>query len=98
MSGTKLYVGNLPYDTTEDELTQLFGTKGDLKSVNIVRDRYTQRSRGFGFVEYNTAEHAALAKTELNGAPLKGRPLRVDSAQDNKRGDRDQDRAPRQER
>ena len=96
MATTKLYVGNLPYDTTEDELTQLFGTKGELKSVNIVRDRYTQRSRGFGFVEYNTTEHAERARAELNGAPLKGRPLRVDSAQDNKR-DRG-DRAPQQER
>jgi RNA recognition motif-containing protein len=85
MSGTKLYIGNLPYDATEEELTQLFSSKGELKSVNIVRDRYTQRSRGFGFVEYSTSEHAGRARAELNGTPLKGRPLRVDSAQDNKR-------------
>lgn len=88
MSGTKLYVGNLPYDATEEELSQLFGAKGDLKSVNIVRDRYTQRSRGFGFVEYAASEQAERAKAELNGAPMKGRPLRVDSAQDNKRAPR----------
>jgi len=81
MSSNKLYVGNLPYDTTEEELNQLFASKGEVTSVNIVRDRYTQRSRGFGFVEYATSELADKARAELNGAALKGRPLRVDSAQ-----------------
>jgi RNA recognition motif-containing protein len=72
-----LYIGNLSYDATEDELRQHFAQHGEVKSVKIVTDRDTGRPRGFGFVEM---ENADKAMDELNGKEFKGRNLRVNEA------------------
>ena len=77
----KLYVGNLSFDTTEDELRNLFGQHGDVQSVRVVTDRETGRSRGFAFVEMD-ADAADTAIRALNGTELGGRALRVNEAHD----------------
>jgi RNA recognition motif-containing protein len=63
---TKLYVGNLPYETTETDLQTLFGAAGQVSTVNIVRDRATGQARGFAFVEMTDAEGAQRAISELD--------------------------------
>jgi RNA recognition motif-containing protein len=74
----KLYVGNLTYDTTEDDLVELFQAYGEVVSAQIIIDRETNRSRGFGFIEMNSgAEEATEA---LNGADYRGRSLTVNEA------------------
>ena len=78
--GNKLYVGSLPYSTTEQELSDLFGQHGTVQSAKVITDRYTGKSRGFGFVEMSTEEEAKNAITALNGAPLGGRTLVVNEA------------------
>jgi len=78
--GTKLYVGSLPYSTTEQELTELFAQHGSVQSAKVISDRYTGQSRGFGFVEMATAEEAQKAITALNGTALGGRTLVVNEA------------------
>lgn len=75
-----LYVGNLPWATTEAELAEVFSQYAEVKSCRIITDRATGRSRGFGFVEV-AAEHAEAAIQALNGAVLGGRPLTVNEAQ-----------------
>ena len=75
-----IYVGNLSYDTTADTLRSLFAEYGEVDSVNVITDRYTGRSRGFGFVEMATEEAAAEAIREMNGRMVDGRELRVDKA------------------
>ncbi|MFV2000879.1 MAG: RNA recognition motif domain-containing protein [Acidimicrobiia bacterium] len=80
----KLYVGNLPWTTNEEELRQMFEEMGDVQSVALITDRETGRSRGFGFVEIDDAG-AEKAMNELNGKDLGGRPLRVNEAQDKPR-------------
>jgi RNA recognition motif-containing protein len=77
----KLYVGNLPFNTTEDELRELFGQHGNVQSVRVVTDRETGRSRGFAFVEMD-ADAAETAIRALNGTQLGGRALRVNEAHD----------------
>ena len=77
----KIYVGNLPWSATEDELKQFFSEYGEVESVAIVLDRETGRSRGFGFVEMGDAD-ADRAISEGNGKPMGGRPLRVNEAQE----------------
>lgn len=74
-----LYVGNLPWNTTADELTAFFGQYGEVVSSRIITDRETGRSRGFGFVEVADGNAARLAQ-ELNGKELGGRPLTVNEA------------------
>ena len=76
----KLYVGNLSYRLTEDELRSPFEAHGDVASVNIVMDRETGRSKGFGFVEMPNDAEAEAAISHLNGTDLAGRPLRIDKA------------------
>ena len=76
----KLYVGNLPYQTTKSDLESLFGTSGDVSSVTVVRDRETGRARGFGFVEMATDEGATRAIEALNNASYGGRNLAVNEA------------------
>jgi RNA recognition motif-containing protein len=76
----KLYVGNLPFSTNEDELRDLFATYGDVQSVNLIVDRETGRLRGFGFVEM--ADGAEAAMEALNGKDFGGRDLRVNEAQE----------------
>ena len=78
--GTKLYVGSLPYSTTEQELSQIFAAHGSVQSAKVITDRYTGQSRGFGFVEMSTEEEAKKAIEALNGTPLGGRTLVVNEA------------------
>jgi RNA recognition motif-containing protein len=77
---TKLYVGNLPYTTSEDELQAMFAPAGPVKTVTVVRDRDTGRSRGFAFVEMETQADAQKAISMMNGKDLEGRPLTVNMA------------------
>ncbi|UCG92594.1 MAG: RNA-binding protein [candidate division WOR-3 bacterium] len=74
MQGTKLYVGNLSYSVTNEELRELFSNYGEVKQVNIVE------GRGFGFVEMSNPSEAEKAKEALNGSNYKGRTLKVDEA------------------
>ena len=75
-----IYVGNLSYGMSEDELRDAFGAFGDVASVKILMDRETGRSRGFGFVEMPNASEAEKAITQLNGTDVGGRPLRINEA------------------
>ena len=85
--GTKLYVGNLNYNTTEDSLRQAFGANGrEVASVSIIMDRETGRPRGFAFVEMATPEAAQQALQELDGQELDGRMLRINEARERERG------------
>ena len=77
---TKLYVGNLPYETTEADLQTLFQPIGQVSTVNIVRDRATGQARGFAFVEMSDAEGARRAISELDRHQLGGRSLTVNEA------------------
>jgi RNA recognition motif-containing protein len=78
--GSKLYVGNLNFDTTDQGLEQSFSEYGEIVSAEVVRDRNTDRSRGFGFVEFSQEEDAQKAKEAMNGKELDGRVLKVDEA------------------
>lgn len=79
---TKIYVGNLPWRTTEAQLSELFVPYGEVISVRIVSDRETGRSRGFAFVTVSTADGAKAAIGALNGSLLGGRALVVNEAND----------------
>ena len=76
----KLYVGNLPYETTEQDLQTLFAGAGTVDSVNVMRDMATGRARGFAFVEMSTDEEAQQAVSMLNEQPFGGRNLTVNEA------------------
>lgn len=78
--GTKLYVGNLSFRTTSDELKDLFSQAGEVESASVIEDRETGRSRGFGFVEMATPEGGAAAIEQFNGKDLGGRALTVNEA------------------
>ena len=75
----KIYVGNLPYSATEDEVRGIFGEFGNVESVNLINDRETGRPRGFGFVEMADSD-ADSAIQALDGKDMGGRPLRVNEA------------------
>ena len=77
---TKLYVGNLSFNTSNEDLQELFGQAGTVESANIVEDRDTGRSRGFGFVEMSSAEEGKTAIEQLNGKEIDGRSLTVNEA------------------
>ena len=77
---TKLYVGNLAFRTTSQELQELFAQAGTVQSASVVEDRDTGRSRGFAFVEMSTNEEAAAAIDQFNGKDLGGRMLKVNEA------------------
>jgi cold-inducible RNA-binding protein len=77
---TKLYVGNLAFQTTSQELQQLFAGAGTVESASVVEDRMTGRSRGFAFVEMSTKEEAATAIDQFNGKEVGGRALKVNEA------------------
>ena len=77
---TRLYVGNLSYDTTEDKLRQLFTEAGPVQSVSLPTDRMTGRPRGFGFVEMETGADAAKAVSMLNGRTIDDREIKVNEA------------------
>ncbi len=78
--GRRLYVGNLPYTATDEELTTLFGQAGTVENVRVMRDMATGRARGFAFVEMATDEDAQKAITEFHQYQLQGRPLVVNEA------------------
>jgi RNA recognition motif-containing protein len=80
----KIYVGNLPFSTTDDDLRDLFARHGEVSSASVVMDRETGRSRGFGFVEMETA-NAQTAITALDGRDMGGRALRVNEAESKSR-------------
>ena len=77
---TKLYVGNLSYDATENDLQDLFAPHGPVTSVDLIMDKATGRSRGFAFVTMETKEAADAAVQALNGQTVNGRPLTVNEA------------------
>jgi RNA recognition motif-containing protein len=76
----KLYVGNLSFDTSTQDLEQLFGEIGTVESTNIIEDRDTGRSRGFGFVEMSSKEEAETAISEFDGKEFDGRELKINEA------------------
>ena len=77
---TKLYVGNLSFETSSKDLQTLFAQTGTVESVSLIEDRETGRSRGFGFVEMSTKEEGAAAIAKFNGHELGGRELKVNAA------------------
>jgi RNA recognition motif-containing protein len=86
--GTKLYVGNLPFGVTSQELGELFSQAGEVVSSNIITDRFSGQSRGFGFVEMGSDEAAQKAINQFNDFQMKGRGLKVNEAKprDNRAG------------
>jgi cold-inducible RNA-binding protein len=76
----KLYVGNLSFQTSSEDLQQLFGQAGTVESASVVEDRETGRSRGFGFVEMSTKEEGHAAIQQFNGHEVGGRALNVNEA------------------
>src|SRR5205085_2540948 len=99
---TRLYVGNLSFRTTSEDLRELFAQVGTVESANIIEDRETGRSRGFGFVEMATKEEANAAIEQFNGKEFGGRNLTVNEAKPRVDrgggGGRDYDRGSRDER
>ncbi len=78
--GAKIYVGGLPYSTTEQQLSDLFAAHGSVASARIITDKFTGQSRGFGFVEMSSESEAQAAITALNGTQFGGRTLTVNEA------------------
>jgi RNA recognition motif-containing protein len=78
--GTKLYVGGLPYSVTEGKLQDIFSAHGTVESANVISDKFTGQSRGFGFVEMSSSGEAQKAIESLNGTQLDGRTLTVNEA------------------
>jgi cold-inducible RNA-binding protein len=77
---SKIYVGNLPFTTTDTDLNAMFAKHGNVTSVNIVTDKYTNRPRGFAFVEMDTDDSAQKAIAALNGTQIEGRAIVVNAA------------------
>ena len=82
----KIYIGNIPFTSTEEELRTVFERHGDVASVSVITDRETGRSRGFAFVEMDDASAADNAIRALDGSELGGRSIRVNEAEDRKGG------------
>jgi len=78
--GSKLYVGGLPYSVTEGSLRELFASHGTVESANVISDKFTGQSRGFGFVEMSSNSEAQAAISSLNGTQFEGRSLTVNEA------------------
>ena len=78
--GTKLYIGNLSFNTTENELQELFSQAGTVQEVTLMQDKFTGKSRGFAFVTMGSEEDAQNAISKLNGQAIEGRPLTVNEA------------------
>ncbi len=83
--GRKLYVGNLPYSADQQSLTEIFSRCGTVDSVNVISDRDTGQSKGFGFIEMSSDSEAQKAIQELNGADCDGRPMTVNEAKPQKK-------------
>jgi RNA recognition motif-containing protein len=77
---SKIYVGGLPYSTTDAQLQEIFSAHGTVESARVISDKFTGRSRGFGFVEMSSSEDAQRAIQALNGTDLEGRNLTVNEA------------------
>ena len=91
-----IYVGNLPFSMNDDTLGEIFQPFGQVSSARVIRDKFTDRSRGFGFVEMEKDEEAENAITELNGKSVEGRMLKVSEArprEERSRGGRKLDRS-----
>jgi heterogeneous nuclear ribonucleoprotein A1/A3 len=84
----KLFVGGLSWGTSEDDLRGAFDRFGEVSEVKIISDQYTGRSRGFGFVSFNSEDEASEALQAMNGTTLDGRTIRVDRAEEKNRSDR----------
>ena len=91
----KLFVGGLPYNTEVDEIRELFAQAGEVLSANIVRDKFTNQSRGFGFVEMATEEQAAEAIKRFNGTQIGGRSIVVNESRPQEKRSFDGDRGGR---
>src|SRR6185436_4047903 len=89
MSQTRLFVGNLSYQTMENDLQDYFGAAGQVSSVNLMMDKFTGKSRGFAFVEFSSSEEANKAVEMFHGKELQGRALTVNIARPR------EERAPR---
>jgi RNA recognition motif-containing protein len=76
----KMYVGNIPYNATEEDLKQLFSEYGEIESLKIMKDQFTDRSKGFGFIEMANENDAKKAIATLNGKDFKGKSLTVAEA------------------
>ncbi|OHD76511.1 MAG: RNA-binding protein [Spirochaetes bacterium RBG_16_67_19] len=83
----KLYIGNLNYSTDEASIRKMFEPHGEVVSLNLITDKYTGQSKGFGFVEMASDEAAKAAIAALNGQQIDGRAIRVNEAFDKPRGD-----------
>lgn len=91
MSQAKIYVGNLPYNTNEDELRDFFAQYGNIEDIKLIVDFNTGRSKGFGFITFANAQACESAVAAANGAEMGGRKLKVNVARENN----DRDRGPR---
>ena len=76
----KIYVGNLSFDTNDEQLNQIFTPYGTVASARVIKDKYTDRSKGFGFVEMDNVTEADKAIAELNGKSVEGRTLKISEA------------------
>jgi RNA recognition motif-containing protein len=76
----RIYVGNLPYSVTDEDLREVFGEYGELSSAEVIKDKFSGQSKGFGFVEMPNGSEADAAIKELNESPFKGRKLTVNEA------------------
>lgn len=85
---TKLYVGNLAYSVNNDQLARIFADCGSVSSAKVITDKFSGRSKGFGFVEMENPDGAQSAISKLNGLDIDGRPLRVSEARPQERSDR----------
>jgi len=81
----KIYVGGLPYSTTDGQLQEIFSAHGNVESARVITDKFTGRSRGFGFVEMSSDDEAKKAIEALNGTELEGRTLTVNEARPQER-------------
>src|SRR6476469_7159497 len=90
MSQNRLFVGNLSYQTMENDLQDFFSAAGNVSSVNLMMDKFTGKSRGFAFVEFSSSDEANKAVEMFHGKELQGRPLTVNIARPR------EERAPRQ--
>jgi len=84
--GTKVYVGNLSYNISEEKLKETFSEYGEVSEVVIVKDKYSGRSKGFGFITFAEDESAKKAISELNGKEVDGRELKVNEARPREEG------------
>jgi RNA recognition motif-containing protein len=84
----KIYVGNMSYDTSEDDLRKAFEAHGQVDSVNVISDQYSGRSKGFGFIEMSNEAEAKAAIGSLNDTDLMGRTLKVNEARPRNEGQR----------